>query len=444
MKIKKWIALSLCAWLIASNLALAAIETPLLTPSLDELNAKSKVKTISISVRDADLSSVLQTFSSETGINIIAGKDVGGKVSVSLNGVKPMDALTVILKANGYSFVKEGDILRIVPATGILSERFIKTFTINYADIDELQSELVKLVPSLKDKVLTGKASNSLIINSNDPEIGRIAEIIKQLDEPPMQVLVEAKIFEMSLTNESSFGIKWRASDQNNAGNFVQSPGLVPANAQKSSGLFVQVLEKSVQAYLDALETRTDYDLLSCPKIMVLNNKEASLINGENIGYKVQTTSTSTGGTVVADEIRFLKTGTSLVFTPHISKDGYIQLDLYPRISDGIINPDTKAPDEKTTEARTRVIVRDGQTFIIGGLVRDKVQETITQVPGLGDLPLLGSLFKSKTLSKTKKEIVVMVTPHIVDATWISSTAQEVKAVDQKKDDFEKSKKLID
>ena len=152
------------------------------------------------------------------------------------------------------------------------------------------------------------------------------------------------------------------------------------------TGLTVGLAADNVRAIITALETITDTTLLANPKILAVNKQEGIVYIGRKIGYVSQTTQTQTSTT---QAVSFLETGTRLAFRPYIGDDGYIRMDIYPKDSDGTLK-ENNIPDETSTELRTNVIVKDGETVVIGGLFRDNVVTSKSQVPVLGDLPLVG------------------------------------------------------
>ncbi len=164
-------------------------------------------------------------------------------------------------------------------------------------------------------------------------------------------------------------------------------------------------------AFITALEEVTDTTILANPKILAVNKQLGQVYIGTKIGYQSQTTQTQTSTT---QQVEFLDTGTKLSFRPYIGNDGYIRMDIQPKDSSGTLKSNN-IPDEYSAELATNVMVKDGQTIVIGGLFRDVVVTSRKQVPLLGDLPLIGGLFRSTTDSTTRQEVIVLLTPHIID-----------------------------
>jgi type IV pilus assembly protein PilQ len=145
-----------------------------------------------------------------------------------------------------------------------------------------------------------------------------------------------------------------------------------------------------------------------------VNKQLGQVYIGKKIGYR-GATSVGVGGTALDGEVKFLDTGTKLSFRPYIGNDGYIRMDIHPKDSDGAINITTSVPDETSTELATNILVKDGQTIVIGGLFRNQVTTGRSQVPIVGNLPLVGALFRGTTDTTTRQEVVVMMTPHILN-----------------------------
>jgi len=168
-----------------------------------------------------------------------------------------------------------------------------------------------------------------------------------------------------------------------------------------------------MRAIITALESVTDTTVLATPKILTVNKQEGYVLIGRKLGYR-SSTSISTGGVATEGEVEFLQTGTQLVFRPYIGNDGYIRMDIYPKDSSAEKDADG-VPQETTTELKVNIVVKDGETIVIGGLFRDVITATRSQVPLLGDIPIVGSLFRGTTDAMRREEVIVLLTTHIID-----------------------------
>jgi len=403
---------------------------------------KEKKRLISLDLRNVDISSVLQIFSKETGISIIAGRDVYGKVTVILNNVTPEDALDVILKSNGYTYTRDGNVVQVFSSTEparveeLPGGVFVKTFMINYVGPDELLSTLTKLMPE-NANIYTTQGSKTVIVKGSANDIRRAEILIRNLDIPPRQVMVEAKIIEISLNESQSLGMNTAWTNPDNATEIAQTKGLASQpTASGAMGLYYSVTNQNMTSLVESLSTRTGFNILSSPKVMALNEQKAEIITGSKLGYYVNTVTTT--GTI--QNVEFMDVGTKLEITPSVKSDGMIVMNIHPEISEGsIVN---NLPQKNSTETTTQLIVKDGQTIIIGGLVRDTQQKQTKGVPLLMDIPLFGSLLKRTDISSEKREVIVLITPHIVNAKYLLEMEGKAANMEQQRKDVAPSMPL--
>jgi len=295
-------------------------------------------------------------------------------------------------------------------------------------------------------------ALNDMIVVYDYPEyLDKAAEVIKLIDIRPKQVLVEATILSAVLTEETKFGIDWNfmagvgltgtnttqdyaspggTTDIVDRGTAGSSPigqiaqdgwhqGIVGTPAETSGfatqgigGLRIGATSGNMAVFITALESVTDVTILANPKILAVNKQEGYVQIGKTLHYRGSTT-IGQGGVASQGEDISLDTGTVLSFRPYIGNDGYIRMDISPKDSSAQRNVDN-LPDETKTEVRTNVIVKDGETIVIGGLFRDVVTTGRSQVPILGDLPLVGGLFRGTNDKTERQEVIILLTPHII------------------------------
>jgi len=303
-------------------------------------------------------------------------------------------------------------------------------------------------------------ALNDMIIVYDYPErIEKVAEVIKSIDVRPKQVLVEATILSASLNETTKFGIDWNlfagvsltgvstfeqigttesistttttpiqqiATKPNPAGTPIETAGFATPGM---SGLRVGATSGDLSVFLTALEGITDVTILANPKILAVNKQEGFVQIGQRLGYVNQTTQNQSGSTTQA--VDFLDTGTVLTFRPYIGDDGYIRMDIFPKDSSGVVA--NNLPQENVTQVRTNVIVKDGETIVIGGLFRDVVNTTRSQVPILGDIPLVGALFRGTSDETQRQEVIVLLTPHIIEEPSQVSGKARVEDISRKR-----------
>ena len=281
---------------------------------------------------------------------------------------------------------------------------------------------------------------DAVVIYDFPENIAKAEKVIKLLDVRPKQVLVEATILSATLTEGMQLGVDLNllggvsldgtsSTDQIGTtdslltttttpiaqiaagviGSALETVGFTAAAG--GSGLRIGVRSGPVTAFITALESVTDITILANPKILALNKQVGTVFIGTKLGYRSQTTQTDTSTT---QKVAFLDTGTKLSFRPYIGGDGYIRMDIYPKDSSGQLDADG-IPTETTAELTTNIMVKDGETIVIGGLFRDDVRTVRSQIPLLGDLPFVGALFRGTNDTSVRQEIIILLTPHIIE-----------------------------
>jgi len=307
---------------------------------------------------------------------------------------------------------------------------------------------------------------STMMVYDYEENLGEIEKVVKELDTRPAQVLVEATILQTSLTESNAFGVDFSVIGDMNFTDFTNVggalgvvDGLIKGNgASSSSGssggtggtggtgggttgtplpadgkgmglvsspgntagpgtLKLGVVWNDVAAFIKMLDDVSDTTIISRPNILTLNRQPARVLVGRKVGYLNSTTT----DTATTQTVEFLDTGTQLYFRPFVSSDGSIRMELKPKVSDAVIRSTTgqggasiTIPDEISNELTTNVIVRDGQTIVLGGLFRESTNAHRAQVPGLGDLPLIGAAFRGHDDKSERNEVIFMITPTIV------------------------------
>jgi general secretion pathway protein D len=272
-----------------------------------------------------------------------------------------------------------------------------------------------------KVTITPDKASNSLVIMASPNDYNNLVQVIKKLDRRSKQVFVQVLIAEVSLDKSNEFGLQTGliggGSPNSNltvAGMYdpLGTLGTILKSIPTGSGIF-NASPLNITAVLKALDSNGLLNVLSTPNILTSDNKEAEIIVGENVPFKASATQ-STFGTTESVERKDI--GINLKIKPQISEGDYIRMDINQEISAVKDTATTGAIDLVTTKrsAKTSVVVKDNETVVIGGLIQDKENVTDTKIPLLGDIPLLGWLFKSKTKTRNKTNLMILLTPHIV------------------------------
>lgn len=379
---------------------------------------------VSLSFSDIDLKQALTVIAENYDLNILAGDEVKGTVTINFKDVPLGDCLIQMLKMKNFTYRWEGSIIKIVSAEEVVETR---AFAVNHITLD-LISEIVADKISKDGKIKMNTATNQLIVTDTISKLDDISGIIEEVDMPPAQVRIETKLIDVTHTDLDNLGIKWETADLNiKLPKFFQ--GEQGSHAEKkmnqldftnsgtsstlTGGQFVLGFlqgSSTVTATIDALIELKKAKVISNPSITTLNNIEARITIGEKYPIREQT-QTSTG---TLETTRFVDVGTTLKVTPKINNDGTIQLVLHPEVS-SVSSAIDAGPRITTREADTTVIVRDGETLIIAGLLQTEDNLNKSRIPILGSLPLVGSLFSSRDKNKGQKELVIFMTPHILN-----------------------------
>ena len=264
-------------------------------------------------------------------------------------------------------------------------------------------------------KVVADEDTNSLLITTFVKNFPAVEKIINQLDILLPQVLIEAQIIEVTLDDESIFGVEWMWEKEKttiNGKDYSQTASPDFGLADEIFGLKYGVLSDNLDALLHALAKNTKVNILSTPRIMTQNNREAIINVGQEVPFLESIQETATGGVLTSYDFRDV--GVILTVTPRINKSGTISLDVNQQINSLIEFTLFNAPVIAKREAATFVTVKDGQTMIIGGIIKDDKTETVHKTPILGDIPFVGRLFQRKDTRAEKTELMVFITPHIV------------------------------
>jgi general secretion pathway protein D len=309
-----------------------------------------------------------------------------------------------------------------------------------------------------KIKAVAHKESNSIIITSTKREWEEIQKIIKILDHARKQVLLEVLIVELTSTDLNDFGIDWRyrelAYAQFNTGLAAQGGVLDsngrPTNVNTLSGFSLGFLNRGSQqivGILNANSTNENFNVLSAPQVLTLDNQEAEINVGQDVPVRTQNRNAGLGGdnAVTVANFEYRPTGIKLKFTPHINKNNKITLDLFQEIKNvaGISSEATGGnPTFNKRDIKTTIVVDNVQTIVIGGLISNDKQKKVSRIPILGEIPLIGNLFRRTTNQLKKTNLMVFLTPHILNDRTNSDRITIQKKIEQEREEKEREKKL--
>ncbi len=393
---------------------------------------------LTINIQESNIREVLDLLSAQ-GLNILASPNVQGTVSASLHDVTVEEALHAILKSSGLIARPEGDFIYVGTAADFVQmDQSVDTITTrvyrpNYVTAAELQTLITPLLTvsvgqaSVSSPAETGIAANNAAAGGDDFGGGEVVvvrdyrsilelldDVVLEVDQRPQQVSIEAMILSVELRNNNDRGVDFELlrNQQNTrlvSGSPLTSLGAIDVT---DGGLKFGFLDSSLALFIEALETVGDTNVVASPRLLCLNKQKAEILIGAQLGY-VSTTVTENAAT---QTVNFLEVGTQLRLRPFISRDGVIRLEIHPELSTGTVEVvgGFTLPNKTVTQVTTNVSCRDGDTVILGGLIREDVSEDVKQIPLLGSLPMVGRLFRQTKEKLTRTEIIVLLTPRIV------------------------------
>lgn len=392
-------------------------------PANGPLEVDSRDDVVTILAQDVDLRIVLANLAQESQVNIVVAENVTGRVTTSLRNVPLWHALDAILKVNGLVWSQQGDIIFVnrpsavaVPSAGSMPGQILQVYELNYVSgIDVV--EVVRGLLSPAGRAFAHAASSTskrqtrerLIVEDYPDRVHKIALYLQSVDTPPRQVLIEAHVLQVTLTNDNRHGVNLRAlAEMAGAKVDFQSKGF--AESGSSPGFTLGVDGSDLNALLECLKSSSKVRTLAAPKVLCVNGQEARIQIGSKFGYFVTTTTQ----TSTLQNVNFLDIGVVLQVKPIIAEDNQVLLTVEPKVSGGRINPVSKLPEEDTTEATTTVLLPDGRGMVIGGLIKDATNESRSWIPWLGDRPFIGKLFSKSGFRKERVEVIIALTPHVL------------------------------
>lgn len=273
-------------------------------------------------------------------------------------------------------------------------------------------------------RIIADEGNNSLVIVATAQEYEIIRPVINQLDVMPLQVLVDATIVEVTLTDNLKYGMQWYFNHNNGGENSINSDGLAKLSTDTvastaatiaTSGFGYSFLSnsKDIGAILNAQASNNNVNVISSPSLMVLNNQEASIQVGDEISLFTGNTITSGGN--ISNQQQQRKTGVKLKIKPRVNANGLVTMDVTQSVEDvGSTPANAINPTISTREIESSIAVQNGETIVLGGLIKDNSKNDTAGIPLLHEIPVLGSLFGNKTKNQNKTELVVLITPRVV------------------------------
>jgi type IV pilus assembly protein PilQ len=433
------------------------VSAELLTPVQQRMQQE-----VSVDFRETPIEDVLRILAKQADVDIIKSPKVTGMVTATLTDVPLAEALENILTSQGYAYIATANMIRIIPKDEILETRekmVSRVYRVTYANVKELETALKKFI-SQDGSISANPGTGNLIVTDIESKVNAINSFIEEIDRVTPQIMVEAKVYDISSKDNLDIGIEWHAGTATTYVDGVatgkttpfNTSGFTPSSLSKSTadgGIRFGYLNSSIDidAIIHAGQEKIRAKLLASPRIMVLDNEEAKIKIVEEIPFQ-ELTETSQGGSI--GTTKFREVGVELTVTPHLTRDGLIRLILNPKFSartgDVLVSESGNSnvppqPIIASRETLTTALIKDKQTVVIGGLKKQDISQQTDKIPLLGDLPLLGGLFRFHGESTQNSELVVFITPtlivepqltdgekmHLANTTFISPLLPDLK-----------------
>ncbi len=401
-------------------------------------NTKFYGRPISIEVRDTSVRDVITLIAEQSGANIVLAGEVEGNITLKLRQVPWDQALLIVMKTRGLGYVRQGSILRVAPYDNLQKEvdaarkvaeaqkaaepLRVKVIPVGYAKVEGLEKQIAPFLSKERGRVVADQRTNSLIVTDTVEVLARISNLVKAIDTPPLQVLIEGKVVEARERFRRDIGIRWGWDGQDvdvGGGRFLgQNLNIVPGDVHSGgTGGLGQITFGTLDVFGDLsanlrlFESEDLVNIISSPRVVVLNNEQANIVQSQNIPLQ-STTVAASGPPVTSTTYQPIEM--KLDVTPQVTSESDIilQLSIKREFAGSTGNP----PDINKREAKTKVLVRNGQTAVVGGVYQSDTTESEGGVPWLRKIPLVGWLFKQKSTNQDKSEMLVFLTPRILNA----------------------------
>lgn len=395
------------------------VRIPIRTP---DVNVTARDGLVSIVVREASLKDVVAMIGETLRLNVVCADDVAGTLSISLERVPLEQALDALTAATGCTWTVHNNIIYVTRLTAggqlapEIQGRSFEVFELDYvpatdvvAIISSLLSPAGQAFPVSSATDDNRKAREAIVVEDVAASVERIRQRIAFLDVAPRQVQIEAHILEVELTDNLRHGVNFEQAMNMSGHSFsLSTNGFANSNAQQA--FFAEISGPDLNGLIEWLQVSSDAKTLASPSLTVLNKQSASIQVGQQLGFRV-TTTTETSTT---EGVETLDVGVLLEVTPQISRDNRVMLSVRPEISSGQVNPNTGLPEEELTELQTDVLLENGKGIVIGGLIQEKDEHSQSKVPLFGDLHLIGKLFGLQAEERRRSEIIIVLIPRVI------------------------------
>jgi len=420
-------------------LAMVFLAIPALVPSLGVPRARAAdaPTLVSLQADNAPVIEILDLLATRSGLNIVAGAEVQGRtITLHIKDTPFDEALALVARASGLAFERMGNSILVAGPEQMATpgEMDVRVFKLSWAKAEEVREALETVTSDIRADV----RGNRVIVHAGLADLELAAKIIKSMDVKPNQVLLEARLIEVNTNKLLEIGIDWSKVTQWST---VVTEGYWGATAPGSAPEAIDFLPVGDGARLhrqagnwqlsvEALLSNGHAKLLANAKIVTLDGEPAEIFAGETVPVIITSLQSpgGSGGALQTVQLEKIDVGVRLNITPQIGEDGLITTLVEPEVSSIIdfVGPDNDLPQTSTRRARALVRVRDGEKIYMGGLLTEEKRDTVKKVPLLGDIPLLGHLFRHTRHEVDRMDLIIEITPHIVgDAGGLAPNSQQ-------------------
>lgn len=406
-------------------------------------------KVVCIDVNEVPIATVIRQLADQVDVDLIMSPKVTGNVTVSLTDVSLEETLRSILDVHGAAYIPGENIIRIVPREELpeINERLVtETFEIIYADVAQVVKALDKF-KSPQGSVSSIEGTSHIIVTDTEGKIREVTTLLAKIDRVIPQVLVEVRIYDITSKDNLDLGVEWSAGRRTNPDTYGASGSMVnddivvekggadtyvssitdPALNAGFGGATSRTADATlgflrfgmlndhvnIDAMLRAEKENIDAKLLANPRILVVDNEQATF---DIVTEHPYVEKTITAGSVT-ESVKFKTVGVKLVVTPHVAREDVLRLLIAPEFSvlvERVTVSSSNVPVVDTRKVQTVALVKDGQAVVLGGLRKKETSQQVNKVPVLGDIPVLGNLFKFQGEATVNTELVVFITPRII------------------------------
>lgn len=374
---------------------------------------------VTMSIKDGEIRDVLTALSNLGEQSIVTDETVKGKISISFDNVPFDTALDLVTRTKGLAYRNVHGVI-VVSSQEQITKYYgdVAVFKLNFAKAEDAKTILKDIIKGEGAGVSVDPITNSIVFTGNRADEQKVRDTLALVDVPTKQVTLEAKIISISNEDTKNLGLTWDWDVLPEAPSSDSSSNSGSSSSSSSDSTYGGVIhlghgyKSSFQATLNALFTSGKAKILATPRIITIPGKEASIFIGDHI--PVLTEKTEDGDTTTSTE--YVDAGIKLAYTPIVSNDGYITAVVHTEVSTPTLISELRNYKITSRTADTNVRMRNGETLIIGGLINEEEQETLRKIPFISNLPILGELFKDRSKTKNKTEVMMILTPHITEA----------------------------